>query len=78
MSVKQQFEAEGIDVRRVEYDDSVELVADLGTGGQSAVDVVGDTIIVLAGGEQFEIEAAAEADPQAFISNGVLTIEVER
>lgn len=76
MDLKQRFEAQGIDVRRFEYDDGIELAADFGPASRPSVDVVGDTIIVLADGEQYDI--TAEGDAQAFINNGVLTIEVER
>jgi hypothetical protein len=76
MNLQQQFAAADIEWRRREYDDRVEFVADLGPEGHSAVDVVGDTVIVVAGGEQYEFDVDAGA--RAFITNGVLTIEVNR
>lgn len=66
---------QGIDVRRVETEDSTELVADFGRGAHASVDVVGDTVIVIADDEQYDIEA--ETRGQARIANGVLTIEVD-
>jgi hypothetical protein len=54
------------------------VVADLRTPG-GAVDVVGDTVIVVDGNdEQFELELPEGGDAQAFINNGILTIEVKR
>ena len=76
MSLKQQFAAEDIEWRRHEYNDRVEFVADFGPQGDSAVDVVGDTVIVVADGEQYEFDV--ETDARAFITNGVLSIEVNR
>jgi len=74
MDVKEQFAERNVDVRRYEYDDSVVLAADLGYTGSGSVDVVDDTVIVVTDGEQFDVEI--EGDAQAFIKNGVLTIEV--
>ncbi len=78
MKPMQQLEKQDIDVSRFEYEDSVEFVSDLGPQGQSAVDVVDNTVIVVAGGEQYEFDAELGADARAFINNGVLTIEVDR
>jgi hypothetical protein len=78
MSLQQQLAANDIDWRRDEYEDSVAFVSDLGPQGQSAVDVVEDTVIVVAGDEQYEFDADLGADARAFINNGVLTIEVDR
>ena len=74
MDVKRQSAERDVDVRRYEYDDSVVLAADLGYAGSGSVDVVDDTVIVVTDGEQFDVEI--EGDAQAFIKNGVLTIEV--
>jgi HSP20 family molecular chaperone IbpA len=74
MNSQQQFAAGDIDVRRYEYDDSVVLAADFGYTESASVDVVDDTVIVVVDGEQFDVEI--EANAQAFIRNGVLTIEV--
>ncbi|MEF8786373.1 MAG: hypothetical protein V5A45_10605 [Haloarculaceae archaeon] len=74
MKPMQQLEAQDIDVSRFEYDDSVVLAADFGYVGTSSVEVVDDTVIVVADDEQYDIEL--EGDARAFMKNGVLTIEV--
>jgi len=74
MKPTQQLEAQDIDVRRFEYDDSVVLAADFGYVDASSVDVVDDTVIVVADGEQYDVEL--DDDARAFMNNGVLTIEV--
>jgi len=76
MNPKQQFETQGVEMRRFEYDDRTELVADLGPVGESSAEVVGETVIVVADGGHYEVEL--EGDARAFISNGVLTIEVNK
>lgn len=74
MSIKQQFAAQDVEVRRYEYDDSMMLAADFGYTESASVDMVDDTAIVIAEGEQYDIEI--EGDASASITNGVLTIEV--
>jgi hypothetical protein len=74
MSAGQQFAEHDVDVRRYEYDDGVVLAADFGYTESASVDVVGDTVIVVADGEQVDVEV--DGDAQALINNGVLTIEV--
>lgn len=74
MTVLQQFEEEGIEARRFEYEDGHVLAADFGRGTDAAVDVVGGTVIVVAGGGQHEFEV--DGDARADMNNGVLTIEV--
>jgi HSP20 family molecular chaperone IbpA len=74
MSERQQFGDE-VAVRRYEYDDRAVLAADFGPAGEAAVDVLGDTVIVVIDGEQHELDV--EGDANAFISNGVLTVEVD-
>ena len=64
-------------LRRFEYDDSVVLAADVGPGEANSVDVVDDTVIVVAGDEQYEQALPEAGDARAFINNGVLTIELE-
>jgi hypothetical protein len=71
----QQLDADDIDVRRFAYDDGVVFAADFGAVGDSSVDVVDDTVIVVADDEQYDLELAGDA--QAFMNNGVLTIEVD-
>jgi HSP20 family molecular chaperone IbpA len=64
-------------LRRFEYDDGVVLAADVGAGEDTSVDVVDDTVILVAGDEQYEQALPEESDARAFINNGVLTIELE-
>ncbi|ADJ14861.1 Hsp20/alpha crystallin family protein [Halalkalicoccus jeotgali] len=69
-------------VRRYEYDDESVIAVDLGSkAGESTVDVVGDTAIVITetsdGEHQEEFDLPGE-EARAFIRNGVLTIEVEQ
>jgi len=62
-------------VRRYEYDGETVVAADLGPDASEAdVDVVGDTVIVVRGEDTVELDV--EGEPEAFISNGVLTVEV--
>lgn len=74
MTLKEQLVAADVEVSRFEYDDSVVLAADFGHTESSSVEVVGDTVIVVADDEQYDLEL--DADAQAFMKNGVLTIEV--
>ncbi len=74
MTVLQQLEEEGIVARRFEDEDGLVLVADFGRSTDAAVDVVGETVIVVAGDDHHEFEVGADA--QAVMKNGVLTIEV--
>jgi hypothetical protein len=62
-------------VRRYEYGGTTVVAADLGPDANEAeVDVVGDTVIVVRGDDTVELDV--DGDPEAFISNGVLTVEV--
>ena len=74
MSERQRFGDE-VAVRRYEYDDGAVLAADFSPASEAAVDVLGDTVIVVIDGEQHELDV--EGDANAFISNGVLTVEVD-
>lgn len=74
MNIQQQFGDDGVPVSRVSTEDGTRVVVDFGEVSSSAVDIVGETAIVIADGEQFELSVPADA--QAFITNGVLTIEV--
>lgn len=67
-------------VRRYEYEDDDVIVVDLGADRDATVDVVdGSAIVVVerdgSDPEQLEIDLP-DGDAQAFIRNGVLTIEV--
>jgi hypothetical protein len=74
MNVTQQFVDEDVAVARRESDGGYEVAVDFGPNGDPTVDVVGDTVIVVDRGDQYELEM--EGDAQAVIENGVLTIEV--
>ena len=74
MTVLHQFEEEGIDARRFEYEDGLVLAADFGRGTDAAVDVVDGTVIVVAGDDHHEF--AVDGDARAVMNNGILTIEV--
>jgi len=63
-------------LRRFEYDDSVVLAADVGPAEDASVDVVDGTVIVVAGGEQYERNLPDAEEARAFINNGVLTIKL--
>ena len=75
MNIQQQFDRQGVALRQVEDADGTKLVADFGPTVESAVDIVGETVLVVVDDEQFEFELDTE-NAQAFITNGVLTIEV--
>lgn len=76
MSVKEQLVAQDVDVRRRDYEDHTAYVADLGPGANASVDIVGDTVIVVDGQDQYEL--AVDGDAQAFNRNGIVTIEVRQ
>lgn len=67
----------GESVRRYDYDEETVLAADLGPGVEGSVDVVDGTVIVVVGDEQHEFDVPA-GESRASISNGVVTVEVER
>ncbi|PSP55550.1 hypothetical protein BRC82_05060 [Halobacteriales archaeon QS_1_67_19] len=66
--------------RRYDYGDREILAADLGVGGAAAVDVVDDIAIVVfesENGESRQLELQLpDGEAEAFITNGILTIEV--
>ena len=79
MSLKHIAKPDGVFARRYEYDDEEVLVADLGVSGEATVDVLDDAAIVVFEDEddsrQVELELP-NGEAEAFITNGVLTIEV--
>ncbi len=75
MELQQQLSEQDVDVRRVERGDTVEFVADFGRA-DATVDVVDDTVIVVAGGDQHDLTVPGASDAQVFMKNGVLTVEV--
>ena len=76
MRLQQQLSAEEIEWRELDHGDRTELVADFEPNGRCSVDVVDDTVIVVAGGEQYEFDAPGGTN--AVMHNGVLTLEVEQ
>ena len=79
MSQKHIAERDDVFARRYDYDDEEVLVADLGVSGEASVDVLEDVAIVVFEDEgesrQMELELP-DGEAEAFITNGVLTIEV--
>lgn len=67
--------AEDVGISRREYDDHVQIVADFGAETVASVDVIEDTVIVVTGDDQYELDV--DGDAQAFMQNGILTIEVK-
>lgn len=76
MRIAQQFAATDIEVSERAYDDRSVLAADFGPAADATVDVVGDTIIVVADDEQYEFDVGDGADVDVSIHNGVMTVEV--
>ncbi|MFP4627300.1 MAG: DUF7127 family protein [Natronomonas sp.] len=74
MNDYEQLRSAGI-VRRYEYDDDSVLVADMGFVDGS-VDVIGETAIVVAGDEQYELTLPGSVS-RATMNNGVVTIELQ-
>ncbi|ADB61448.1 hypothetical protein Htur_2571 [Haloterrigena turkmenica DSM 5511] len=79
MTLEQFTREEGQVARRYEYDDETVLAVDFGTENADAtVDLVDDTVIVVLGDEQYDLELPDGADDaHTFIKNGVLTVELE-
>ena len=76
MSLKQQLVAADFEWRQFDHDDESGFVVDFGPEEHSSADVVGDTVIVVTGGEQYEFDI--DGDAQVSMKNGVLTVEVDR
>ncbi|ARS89091.1 DUF7127 family protein [Natrarchaeobaculum aegyptiacum] len=64
-------------VRQYQYHDGNVLAVDFGPAVDGSVDVVADTVIVVIGDEQYELDLDGAGDAHTFIKNGVLTIETE-
>ena len=79
MTLEQFTPGEGQVARRYEYDDSTVMAVDFGTEeADAAVDIVDDTVIVVLGDDQYEIELPENTEnAHTFIKNGVLTVELE-
>lgn len=54
-------EDEDVSIATREYDGETVVVVDFGPGVDAELDVVGDTVIVVAGDRQFEFEYPSEA-----------------
>lgn len=82
MSLKHIADRDDVFARRYEYDDEEVLVADLGVAeGDASIDVLDDAVIVVVedGDEPHQLELdLPEEGAEAFITNGVLTIEVRQ
>lgn len=75
MGLQQQLSQQDVEVRRFERADTVEFVADFGRA-DATVDIVDDTAIVVADGEQHDLQLPDASNAEAFMKNGVLTVEV--
>jgi hypothetical protein len=79
MSSKHITEQEDVFARRYDYGDEEVLAADLGDTGDASVDILGDVAIVVFEDEeesrQIELQLP-NSRAEAFITNGVLSIEV--
>lgn len=70
-----------VPVRRYDYETESIIVADIGAGAEDAtVEVLEDVVLVvvpgLEGDAQYELELPEEGVANTFITNGILTIEV--
>ncbi|WP_458188524.1 DUF7127 family protein [Haladaptatus sp. NG-WS-4] len=80
MSVERISQQDGSIARRYRYDGSEVVAADFGTADVS-IDVLDDVAIIVVerDGEQFQTELELpDGEAEAFINNGVVTIEVRR
>ena len=79
MSLKHIADRDDVFARRYDYGDEEVLVADLGVTGDASADVLDDVAIVVVEDaedtRQLELELP-EGEAEAFITNGVLSIEV--
>ena len=74
MNLSDQLVERDVGVARREFDDRIEFVADFGPEREASVDVLKDRVIVVTDEDQYELEV--DGSPQAFMRNGILTIEV--
>lgn len=75
MTATTSLQRQGFEARRYEYDDDTVIAADLGPEREATVEVVDGTLIVVTDDDQFDVDLPSR-DAQAFMRNGVLTIEV--
>jgi hypothetical protein len=75
MSLKEKLAQRGIEVARREFGDHHELIADFVPSTDITVDVVGDTVIVVAAAETYDLEVDGPAerreDIEGFLRNAV-------
>lgn len=76
MDLKQTLREQDFESRRFDYEDRTEHVVDFGSGADGALDVVDGTVVIVMDGTQHEFEIPGHA--KVFMSNGVLTIEVDQ
>jgi hypothetical protein len=79
MSLKHIADRDDLFARRYAYDDEEVLVADFGGADAASVDVLGDVAIVVFedGDESRQLELQLpDGSAEAFMNNGILTIEV--
>ncbi len=79
MTLEQFTRNEGQLARQYQYDDSAVLAVDFGGHEiEATVDLVDDTVIVVADDQQYELDLPDGADDaHTFMKNGVLTVELE-
>ncbi|WP_254535182.1 DUF7127 family protein [Halomarina litorea] len=77
MSSQQRFVESDGPISRYDYDDTVVFAIDLGSASDAHVDVVDGTVMLVVGDQQYEFEVP-EGDAEAFIKNGVVTVEVRQ
>ena len=78
MTLEQFIRNEGQVARQYDYDDGSVLAVDFGTDTEASVDLVDETVIVVADDQQYEFELPDGADDaHTFMKNGVLTVELE-
>lgn len=66
---------QGVTVRKYEYEDDTVIAVDFGVSpDELSVDIVDDTAIVVADGQQIEFEVPSDAQ-DVTINDGILTIE---
>lgn len=79
MNMQHIAERDDVFARRYQYEDEEVLAVDLGVSGEASVDVLGNEAIVVFeeddDTQQFELQLP-DGEAKAFITNGVLTIEV--
>ncbi len=73
MTPDQQLTVDDQPVRTIDTPEGEEAVVDLGVGTTGSAEVVGDTVIVVTGDDEYDIDLEVPAE-RAYINNGILTI----